>query len=313
MIFAGISRPQSLFFAMAIAIAPFYAVPASAAVTIDVPCTGTWSLTGSATNPTLSCVPPTTGGPPDPLANCQFSALGGATAGASIPLNVSCTNGPPTNAATFSWSATLAAGQGVGTFGQTPTTASGTNSVTLPTAGLWTIKADVVAANDNGSSTATASLTVDPPGTTAPACAGFANTRTVPVAWPAVPFGTINAYTANGTSHMGPNDAVVVEFTTPATLGSNKIARMSWIEFGRDLNPRRKLVLSQNRCDFTTGMGSGSIKVGIGGSMIFSAGTNTYGYPALLTPNRKYYINIKNDGACNAEHCDLQVEFSPPQ
>ncbi len=251
-------------------------------------------------------------GTPPALANCQFSPTpGGATAGISLPLTVVCQNGPPTNAATFTWSATPLSGTGTATFAQTSTTV-GTNSVTLSAAGSWTINANVAAANGNGTGSAAASLTVDPPGTTAQACAGFDNTLTVPVAWPAVPSGTINAYTANGASHMGPNDAVVVEFTTPATLGVNKIGRMSWIEYGRDLNPRRRLVLSQNRCDFTTGMGSGSIKVGIGGSMFFSAGTNTYNYPALLVPNRKYYINIKNEGACNAAHCDLQLEFSPP-
>ena len=252
-------------------------------------------------------------GTPPALANCRFSPTpGGATAGTSLPLTVVCDNGPTTNAATFTWSAVPTSGTGTATFAQTTST-TGSNSVTFSAAGSWTLTADVAAANANGTGSASALLTVDPPGATAPPCVGFDNTRTLSVAWPAVPAGTVNAYTANGASNMGPNDAVVVEFTTPAVLGNNRIARMSWIEYGRDLNPRRKLVLSQNRCDFTTGMGSGSIKVGIGGSMIFSAGTNTYGYPALLVPNKKYYINIKNDGACNASHCDLQVEFSPPQ
>jgi hypothetical protein len=158
---------------------------------------------------------------------------------------------------------------------------------------------------------ATTTPPVIPPVQPPASCTGFDAVKTLPMAWPSSATGSTNGYTA-AIDHMGPNDAIIIELTTPPIL-PNKILRLSWGEYGRDPNPSRKLVLSDQRCDFTKGLGAGSIKTGIGGSIIFSGGTNGFGYPQLPVAGRKYYINVRNNDVCSAVHCDFQVELSPPQ
>lgn len=125
----------------------------------------------------------------------------------------------------------------------------------------------------------------------------------------------LHLYTADA-GHLGPTDAVVIEFTTPAVLGNDMFGSFSWSDIGGDQPAWRDIVLSTQPGDFTVGLGTnGSVINGVAnGSLYFSLGPNGYNMPALTLPNTKYYLNIKNyTGACTNAHCDLDIEFTPPR
>jgi hypothetical protein len=190
--------------------------------------------------------------------------------------------------------------------------------VTLPSAGSWNVKADVVAAN--GSGTANWSGTVATPPTGAYNC-GSAYGKTLTLKLPPWTIGGAenkHLYTANGGS-FGPNDAVVVEFTAPQTLVPESYGSWGWSDVGGDPPAGRLVVLSDEACDFTRGLDGKKLAISSGaanGSLIFLSGTTAkyFSYPALTVPGKKYFLNIRNlNCASTTGHCDLDLEFRNPK
>jgi hypothetical protein len=224
--------------------------------------------------------------------------------------------------ASVTWAATPPAGCSgncTAAFTSPNPTTTGSNNVTLPAAGIWNISATV---------TSTLSATANVPAASVQATAAqtqqgpndcgssFAHTRTLSMpAWVVGAAPHVHIYTADA-GHLGPKDAVVVEITTPAQLGTDKFGNISWSDIGADPPAQRVLVLSDIACDFTTGLNAAARVANVNnGSLWFTAGPNSYGYPALTIPNHKYYLNIKNAaGACSSStgHCDLDLEFTIP-
>jgi hypothetical protein len=110
---------------------------------------------------------------------------------------------------------------------------------------------------------------------------------------------------------FGGSDAVVVEITTPATVGNNLFGSISWAEWGGAPTPR-VVAVSSSPCDFN-GMGNNSTAHDLAtGTLYFSIGPNSYGWPAFSQPNTKYYVNFMNT-SCASGNCAMMVEFVPPK
>jgi len=280
-------------------------------VTVDAACSGSWSWkqeTG-----TLSCVTAPTGTTPA-LANCRFSSPPvPAAAGVGFPVSVVCDNGPPTNAATFTWYTRCSGCPATST-----QTSTGSTTLTLPTPGTWTVWVEVAAAGNNGTGRtpdAALNVTAGPVVGTDSCGPEFANTRRIPVTW-ASGVGNIHVFTSKF-GHFGPNDAIVLEISTPAELGKKSLGAFQWSDYYPEPVANRVVVLSDRACDFTRGLDASPRAIADGypsGAVPFSTVANDYGLPVISAPNSKYFLNLKNaPGACNEAHCDLDIEFIVPK
>jgi hypothetical protein len=317
-----LSGPRTLVAAFAAAVAMVGAVPVYAGITIDSPCAGQW--TWNASTSTLSCVTSSTN--TNPLGSCTWGQVATKTAGDTATLTIACSNGPPTNPATFAWTVSPATGctNCSATLGQA-TTDNGSNTLKGVTAGTFNVSVSVTATNGNGTGSASGQVTFqaasDGTGnnTSGPYNCGstFSSTRTLTLpAWSIGATANTHLYTADA-GHFGPNDAVVVEITAPSWLGSDRFGSLSWSDIGADPPAKRVVVLSDTACDFTKGVGGNALAIVSGAanaSLYFSAGANSVGYPALTVPGRKYFLNIMNkDCVSSTGHCDLDIEFMTPK
>jgi hypothetical protein len=126
-------------------------------------------------------------------------------------------------------------------------------------------------------------------------------------------WGTSQLYYSVNVGGFGPNDAIVVKFTTSAVTGATSKGYVQTVEYSDPLAPRTGS-LSANPCDFGTGLP----KVG-GGSTVFQNDTAPWEYfslnnpktgAATLLPSTTYYFNISN-ASCSGS-CNIQVTFTKP-
>jgi hypothetical protein len=145
--------------------------------------------------------------------------------------------------------------------------------------------------------------------------ASFYKTMVLPV-WEIGAAPHKHLYTANA-GHFGINDIFVISITTPPTLGTDCFGSLSWSDVGSDPPAQRRVVLSDEPGRFDLplpSIGGTSTVLAANGSLHFSAGPNTVGYPALMIPNHTYYFNIENINASSPTgHVDLDIEFSTPK
>jgi hypothetical protein len=148
--------------------------------------------------------------------------------------------------------------------------------------------------------------------------------------------------TSSGVS-FGPNDAVIVQFTTGSFTTStvSGIGSISAVEFGGPTTPRSG-ALSASACDFTVGVPTykWSTKSGVAsqcGTTVFSgvmgpaagfsvatltdlASQKSTICQALLQPNTTYYWNLTNFSPpppsgttqCNQSACNMRITLTKP-
>ena len=253
-------------------------------VTVDAACSGSWSWKQE-TN-TLSCVTAPTGTTPA-LANCRFgSPPGPATAGTGFPVTVVCDNGPPTNAATFTWYTKCS-----GCTATSTQTSTGSNTLTLPSQGTWTVWVEVAAAGNNGTGRtpdALLNVTGGPVVATESCGSEFANTRRVPVTWSSG-VGNIHVDTAKF-GHFGPNDAIVLEIATPAVLGGLSYGAFQFTDLSGSERIAGGRAVGQG-LRFYAGTRASAPRAfmdGIrNGTVYFSTAANDYSLPGHVGPERQ--------------------------
>jgi hypothetical protein len=142
-----------------------------------------------------------------------------------------------------------------------------------------------------------------PPPSGTIACTGFAATRVIDV-----PFvSNVRVFTKDH-GGFGPNDAIVLRFTTTSGPSiTNNLPRIVGAEWIDPLYVRTG-VLSPSACDFGPQQYPLGVVTGTSLSMPFTVNNPQNGglYP-ILKPNKTYYFNVKNNAGsgCVAAHCDM--------
>ena len=142
-------------------------------------------------------------------------------------------------------------------------------------------------------------------------CAGFTKTLNLTMDWNA----PARLYTKDF-GGMGPNDAVVVAFTTGSiTSPSNSLPRIVAAEW--QSGPSTRIAtLSPKPCDWTAQAWAGGSTSGATVTIPFTVGnTYNYGYYMIVPLMTTYYYNIKNDaspGCASNGVCDMAVDLTKP-
>jgi hypothetical protein len=118
------------------------------------------------------------------------------------------------------------------------------------------------------------------------------------------------------TSGIGPNDAIVVRFTTGSNTSGANLPKISGAEYGTPASSRTA-VLSTSACDFSAppALGWAAVSYGTSVGVYFTVGPNNTGYYPPLTPNTTYYFNVRTDpgAACTGSGaCNMFFQLSKP-
>ena len=117
----------------------------------------------------------------------------------------------------------------------------------------------------------------------------------------------------SGAGGFGPNDIVVVRFTTGSTANpSNNLPAFTAVEFQSGTS-NRIAALSATPCDFSGTGQAGSTVQGSSVLLPFAVGNNNAGYYAKLKQNTTYYMNIKNGSSpscASTGNCDMSIDLS---
>ena len=212
-----------------------------------------------------------------------------------VTLNMSCSGGgAPTS---FSWAGGFAAGA---------VSASVSGTVTATTSFTAT------ATNAGGSAQATQSVSLNTPtdgGGNGTCCPGFTNTRLLTMDW-----NNPQPLLTNSLGGVGPNDAVVVKFTTGSNVNPNQYGNITGAEYTSDPSTRQG-VLSTSMCDFGGTLGFGATSTSNTVTINFSVGANGSGYYPALQPNTTYYYNVKQvpGSTCAASgNCAMYFQMHKP-
>lgn len=173
------------------------------------------------------------------------------------------------------------------------------------------------ASNAGGASTpASATVTIGGGGGGGPiSCPGFAATRVVDMTWGPNPQ---LAYTTN-VGGFGPNDAIVVRFTTSNIITAAGKGYVQAVEY-QDSPSGRTAALSAIPCDFTVGLpkvGGGMNAYGPndnGPWAYFSLYNSKLG-ASILQPSTTYYFNISNSPGSTCQgtgSCNMLITLSKP-
>jgi hypothetical protein len=219
--------------------------------------------------------------------------------GGSPTLTANCTGGGAV--ASWSWA---------GGFAQGATSAIVTGSV------LSTTQFTATATNAGGSTATnyTVNVATGGGGGGGPiSCAGFAATRVIDIGWGSAQ----KVYTVNS-GGFGPNDAVVVRFTTGSITTSFNKGNISAVEFA-DPPSYRSGSLSDTPCDFTVGLplvgGGSSVFANDQGPFLYFTVFNRKSGAATLQANTTYYFNIINmpGSTCQATgSCNMDMVLNKP-
>ena len=297
-------RPAARVLAAAAVTAVLLAIPAStpsqaASFTFSDPNCSSFNWDGV----TLSCV--TTSAPAGAPSGCSISGAPGTAQVApyNYSLTANCSSGSPTG---WQWSN-----------GSTAATQNITGSISATT--MFT----VVASNGSGSSSPVSkTITIGTGGS-----GGSGGSGGGPIACSNVPGAThvIDAtWSSNGTyltanySGFGPNDAIVVRFTTSIITSATGKGYIRAVEFSDPIAPRTG-TLSSQPCDFSNG-----VPVASGGGLgaAFANDTAPWLYFTLVNPksgfatlqaSTTYYFNMINAGCISGSGtCNVQIYFVKP-
>jgi len=140
-------------------------------------------------------------------------------------------------------------------------------------------------------------------------CSGFTKTISMTMDWN----NPSRLYTKDF-GGMGPNDAVVVTFTTgSATSPTNNLPRFVAAEW-QSQPSTRIAVMSPKPCDWGAQAWTGGSTSGATVTIPFTVGNpSNYGYYMIVPTNTTYYFNVKNDSSPSCASngvCDLAVDLN---
>lgn len=243
--------------------------------------------------------------PPPVPTGCSISGApgGSQSAGVQVTLTINCNGGGQPNA--WTWTGGGAAGAATQTVGP----------IAVNTTTNFTAKASA----DGGatfSSAAQATVTIGGGGGGGGgpiACPNVpGTTTTIDMAWG----GNVLANTA-ASGPLGPNDAIVVRFTTSSITSSTATGQINAYEYQGPTTARMG-ALSDTPCDFTAGLpmkggGVSAFAGDVGPSISFMLVAQKSGAVTLL-PSTTYYFNLKNFSGCSSPtgSCDMQVHLHKP-
>jgi hypothetical protein len=327
---AGISRAFACALAGAAATAALFVVAPAHAATVTIEDGGACaSWNWNASLQTLSCNAGSLPPPPSPSFACSFSpAPGAAQAGQALGVTVACTGGTAT---AFAWSATAPAGcQGncTATWGS----GGGSNNVTLPSAGIWTLRANVTSST-GASAQAQASVQVNAVvgggGTNLCAAQGYAKTIFYNWDWSGGPVSRLDTLymsdMAGGTS-LGTNGILVVAFKPTGPAEFNNITAVSATGYpAPNMINNLTLAISTQPCDLNPP--APAVSSSTTPSVSYAVGTvptywSTGAKVAVeLQPGVQYYLNVAGrdaDGTqtCTSPYpgwnCDVRMSLQKP-
>lgn len=138
-------------------------------------------------------------------------------------------------------------------------------------------------------------------------CPGFDATRLIDMDWQAPQRRYTSAY-----GGFGPNDVVVVRFTTGSVASGASLPRLGAAEYNG--SPYERIAtLSDKPCDFGPQATAGARIEGKSITASFALGTGAYAwnyYPVLMN-NSTYYLNMKNapNSGCSGA-CDMFIDLT---
>lgn len=262
---------------------------------------------------------------------CSFSpAPGTATVGSALPLTIACSNGTPLS---FSWGASAPAGcSGACTaaWGSTTQTSSGSNTLTLPSAGIWTVTVNVSSTSGTQSQVqASVQATASSGGggsTISCAAQGFSKTLVYNWNWATTTQVTLDTYsmadTAGGIG-LGANGILVIPFvpTTPADTDNLSFVDAIGYPAPNQTNVMT-LAISTVPCDLSAPNPASSVSYAP--TVTYGVGTVTppwTGIPTAtaLTPGVQYYINVAGRSGATPTcvvgaigNCEMRVALRKP-
>ena len=275
------------------------ALGANTSITINDPSNVcNWSWSGS----TLTCTPTGAGGAPPASFACNLNGqpAGAVAAGTLVTLTMSCSGGtPPYN---YNWSPSAGA-------------SGNTLSTNVSTTTTFNVTA-TDSANPQAQSQKQAQVTV----TAGVGGGGGLDCKSVPGSGVTGATTVLDMNWASPQqlrfSGIGPNDAMVVRFTTGSNTSGANLPKISGAEYGTPASSRTA-VLSTSACDFSAppALGWGAVSYGSSVNVYFTVGPNNSGYYPALSPNTTYYLNVRTDpgGACSTSGaCNMFFQLSKP-
>jgi hypothetical protein len=245
-----------------------------------------------------------------PPTGCTISGAPGGSKppGTMVTLTVNCTGGG--GATSWSWTGSGAAGQvtqSVGPFAVNATTTFTATPCSSP-GQCMTTPGVTVTISGGGGGGGSADCTPQ----------GYPSTKNASFTWPTD--GSVHQILPGDYGGMGPNDALVIKFTTPSsTTSSTGAGFINAIEYPSSSSPARSGSVSTVPCDFT----GGAVEDKCGGATTAFAnnGEPNVGLTYLqsrscklnLQPNTTYYFNIINTpGNVGCTVCDMLIQFQKP-
>ena len=276
---------------------------------------------------TLTCTSTAPSGAPS---SCALTASPTSlSAAGSVALAMNCTGGNP--ATSYTWTSNTS----VTNFSTATTTGSQNPGITTSTtftayagnaSGNGPTKSVIVSVGGGGGGGGGGSID-----TTACTALGL-NAKVVVANWSS---NTI-VYTApSPVNGFGPNDALIVQFTTSSVTTSTSKGNISGVEYNGPTTMRAG-ALSASPCDFTVGMPKYKLKSGVvtqcattvvSGATSPSIGFSLAAQPqssldcfAVLQPNTTYYLNLTNFAPppptgteqCSQSVCNMQITLTKP-
>jgi hypothetical protein len=225
-------------------------------------------------------------------------------------LTVSCSNGTGTG---FAWSATAPAGCSgncTASWGAGAQTSSGSNTLTLPAAGLWNVTVTVTGPSAVTTQASVQANAAVAGGTNLCAAQGFSKTIFYKWDWAgAQPSHLDTVYLADmaGGSGLGTNGILVVEFTPNGPADFNNVSSISATGYpAPNLINTLTMAVSTQPCDLgapwpaSSSSTSPSVAYGVGTVVKPWTGSKT---AVELQPGTRYYLNVAGRDQSGANTC----------
>ena len=240
----------------------------------------------------------------------SYSPSSTVSAGTPVTLTVNCTQG--TGPFTYAWTGSPFNGQSTN-----PTTAqavnaakSGTVTVTNATGNSGPVNWSVAISGGGGGGGGSADCTPQ----------GYPSTKNVTIAWPTD--GSVHQVFPADYGGMGPNDALVIKFTTSSVqTASTAAGYINAVEYGSPTSARNGS-LSLTPCDFSAGLpeykcsGATSAFAATVGPNVGVTMNASKTCKVNLQPSTTYYFNIINTpgsiSCASTGVCDMLIQFVKP-